>query len=73
MVIFYRAAAILVEVSILVAITYAFLAGAYLTLFDLGLDLKYQRFIKRALTIMGCLALIFYISHLITFYPKISP
>ena len=67
-----RPIAIIVEVIILMAIIYSFFAGIEFALFDLGLDQKYKRYIERVLVIMGCLALVFFAAHLITFYPRIS-
>jgi hypothetical protein len=37
------------------------------------LNQNYSPFIKWVLRIMGFLALIFFVAHLITFYPRISP
>ena len=71
--IYYRTIAILIELTIFMAITCSLLVGMNIAIFDLGLDLKYRQFIKWVLTIMGCLALIFFASHLIAFYPRISP
>ena len=70
---FFRPIAILVELAILMGMVYALFAGGKFALFDLGLDPKYSPFIKWVLGIMGFLAMIFFIAHLITFYPKISP
>lgn len=67
-----RPIAIIVEVIILMAIIYSLFAGVEFALFDLGLDQKYKRYIERVLVIMGCLALVFFAAHLITFYPRIS-
>ena len=68
-----RTGAIFIEVTILMGIIYAFFVGARLTIFDFGIDHKYQKFINLSLIIIGYLALIFFISHLITFYPRILP
>ena len=67
----FRAIAIFVEVVILMGVIYSLFVGAKLTVFDLGLDYKYQRFINLVLIIFGCLVLVFFVSHLITFYPEI--
>jgi len=67
-----RPVAIIVEVIILMAVIYSLFAGVEFALFDLGLDQKYKRFIERVLVIIGCLALVFFAAHLITFYPRIS-
>lgn len=70
--IFYRPIAIILELIILMAIISSLFAGMQFTLLDLGLDKKYKTFIEQALVIMGCLALVFFIAHLITFYPRLS-
>lgn len=69
----FRPIAILVELALLMAMIYALLTGVKLVLFDFGLDQKYDPFIKWVLMIMGCLALVFFAAHLITFYPRLSP
>jgi hypothetical protein len=70
---FFRPIAILVELAILMGLIYSLFTGGKFVLFDLGLDPIYSPFIKWVLGIMGFLALIFFVAHLITFYPKISP
>lgn len=69
---FLRPMAIIVEIAILMAVIYSLFAEVNFTLFDLGLDQKYQKFIKLVLMIMGCLALVFFVAHLFAFYPRIS-
>jgi hypothetical protein len=69
----FRPIAILVELAILMVMIYALFTGVKLVLFDFGLDQKYYPFIKWVLMIMGCLALVFFAAHLITFYPRLSP
>ena len=69
--IFLRAIAILVEVSILAAIIYALLSGLQLTVFDLGLGSKYRKIVVIALVLVGSMAVVFFIAHLISFYPTI--
>ena len=66
-----RAVAILVEVLILAAIFYVLLAGAWLTIFDLGLRPKYHKIVAMALVVTGAMAVIFFIAHLISFYPTL--
>ena len=68
---FLRALAILVEVSILAAIIYALLSGVLLTVFDLGLGSKYRKIVVIALVLVGSMAVVFFIAHLISFYPTI--
>jgi len=69
----FRPIAILVELAILMGMIYCLFTGGKLVLFDFGLDQKYYPFIKWVLMIMGCLALVFFAAHLITFYPRLSP
>lgn len=66
-----RPVTIIVELAILTVALYSFLVGFRLTLFDLGLDQKYQRFVRISLFIIGGLVLSFLIAHLITFYPRL--
>jgi hypothetical protein len=70
---FFRAIAISTELAVLVAAVYVLLAGVKLALFDFGLNHKYHDFIKFVVIILGCLALVFLVSHLIAFYPHGSP
>ena len=71
--IFFRPIAILVELAIVMGLIYSLFTGGKFVLFDLGLDPEYSPFIKWVLGIMGFLALIFFVAHLITFYPRILP
>ena len=66
-----RAIAIFTEVAILVAIIYCLLTGVRLTIFDLGLRPKYKKVIAMALITAGAMAVVFFIAHLILFYPTI--
>ena len=66
-----RPVTIVLELAILTAALYSFLIGFRSTLFDLGLDKKYQRFVRISLFIIGGLVLSFLIAHLITFYPRL--
>ena len=69
----FRAIAILIELIIIMGTIYALFLGLRLALFDLGLNPKYERFIKSALTTVWILVMVFFISHLILFYPKMFP
>ena len=60
------------ELIILMAIIYSLLTGLNLAIFDFGVNQKYRKFIQLALVILGCLALVFLVSHLIAFYPRFS-
>jgi hypothetical protein len=67
-----RPIALIAELIILMAIIYSLFAGMQFALLDIGLNEKYQKFITWAMMIMGCLALVFFVAHLITFYPHLS-
>ena len=69
---FLRPIAIVVEVVILMAVIYSLFLGVKYTAFDFGLEEKYKRFICWVFMIMGCLALVFFVAHLFTFYPRLS-
>ena len=68
---FIRVIAIFVEVAILAGIIYCLLSGVWLTIFDLGIGPKYKRALAIALGLGGCLAVVFFIAHLTSFYPAI--
>jgi len=67
-----RVVAILVEVLILGAIIYSLLTGVRLTAFDLGLGPKYRKIIAIMLVVVGGMVMVFFISHLTSFYPAIK-
>jgi len=67
-----RTIAIFIEVSILVAIMYCLLTGAWLTIFDLGLGPKYKKVVTMVLVVAGCIVVVFFIAHLTSFYPTIQ-
>ena len=69
---YLRAIEIFVEIVILMAVIYSLLAGLYFAALDLGLNQKYQKFIRLVLMIMGGFALVFFVAHLLAFYPRIS-
>ena len=68
----FRPVAIAVEVIILMGVISSLFLGMKLSALDFGLEEKYQEFIDWVFMIMGCLALVFFIAHLITFYPRLS-
>lgn len=68
-----RVAAIAIEVILLTAMIYSFFLGLRLALSDLGLQPKYERFLKWVLTTLSIFILTFFIAHLILFYPGIIP
>ena len=69
--IFLRSMAIFLEVALLIAIAYVVLNGARLTAFDLGIGAKYRKAIAMVLLAVGIIIVVFFIAHLITFYPMI--
>ena len=69
--ILFRTIAIIIEVVILTAITYAVLNGVRLAIFDLGVGSKYSKAVTMALLAVGVLIVVFFIAHLTTFYPTI--
>lgn len=66
-----RALAIILEVIILTGVLYCILNGARLILADFGIGPKYNKAIVMALVAAGCILVVFFASHLSTFYPTI--
>ena len=64
-----RTAAIVLEVLVLAGIVGCILWGVKLILAQFGVDSKYNRAILMALTVVGALLVIFYVTHLTAFYP----
>ena len=69
--VFLRTIAIFIEVVLLMAILYCLVSGAWLTIFDLGVGPKYRKAVAMALVAVGVIVVVFFIAHLITFYPTI--
>jgi len=67
-----RPLAIAVEVIILMGVISSLFLAVKLSALDFGLEEKYKSFICWVFMIMGCLALVFFVAHLITFYPHLS-
>ncbi|OGO08370.1 MAG: hypothetical protein A2Y61_04400 [Chloroflexi bacterium RBG_13_60_13] len=67
--IFIRTAAIILEVLVLAGIVGCILWCMKLILAEFGVDSKYNRAILMALTVVGALLVIFFITHLTAFYP----
>ena len=65
-----RAVAILVEVLILSTTIFCLLWAVRLTIFDLGLKLKYKSMLTTALVAVGVICVVFFIVHLTAFYPS---
>jgi hypothetical protein len=61
-----------VEVIVLMGVIYSLLLGVKLSALDFGLEEKYQRFIERVWVIVGSLGLVFFVAHLVAFYPRVS-
>jgi len=68
---FLRTIAIIIEVLILAAITYAVFNGVRLTAFDLGIKRKYGKAVVMALLAIGFIVVIFFIAHLTSLYPAV--
>lgn len=66
-----RVVAIFIEVVILAAVIYVLLTGVRLTVFDLGLGLRYKKFVTIALVLAGFIVVVFFIAHLTSFYPNV--
>ncbi len=65
-----RAIAIFIELVILGALVFSLLWAVRLALFDLWLTPKYRPVATMALTVVGGLAMMFLIAHLVSFYPS---
>lgn len=66
-----RGIAIFLELALLVVIVYCFLWGMKLAILDLGAGAKYAKALTMALAAVGVILVVFFIAHLITFYPTI--
>jgi len=69
---FLRPIVIIVEIVVLMGVIWSLFLGVKLSAIDFGLEEKYKDFICWVFMIMGCLALVFFIAHLVTFYPRLS-
>lgn len=67
-----RPVVIIVEIIVLMGVVGSLFLGVKLTALDFGVEEKYKRFLCWVFTIVGCLALVFFIAHLVTFYPRSS-
>jgi len=67
----FRMVAISLEVILLVALLGFMLLGLWLMILDLGLKEKYRRVIIMLLITVGSFITVFFIAHLIAFYPTI--
>ena len=68
----FRPVVMIIEIIVLMGVIGSLFLGVKLTAFDFGVEEKYKRFICWVFMIMGCLALVFFIAHLVTFYPRSS-
>ncbi len=69
---FLRPVVIMVEIIVLMGVIGSLFLGVKLTAFDFGVEEKYNTFLSWVFMIVGCLALVFFIAHLVTFYPRLS-
>ena len=67
-----RPAVMIVEIIVLMGVIWSLFLGVKLTALDFGVEEKYKKFLCWAFMIVGCLALVFFIAHLVTFYPRLS-
>ncbi len=66
-----RPIAIIIEVIVLMGVVYSLFVGVKLTALDFGVEEKYKKFICSAFVVIGCIALVFFIAHLVAFYPRL--
>ena len=64
-----RIIGISLEVVVLTAILGCLLAAVWLAAFDLGLAARYKRAVTMAMVMAGVISVIFFIAHLVNFYP----
>ncbi len=69
----FRVIGIFVEVLVLIGVIYSLLFGVRMVIFDIGLEPKYDRFVKWVLILVGSLISVFFIAHLTLFYPRLVP
>ena len=69
---FFRPVVMIVEIIVLMGVIGSLFLGVKLTALDFGMEEKYKTFLSWVFMIMGCLALVFFIAHLVTFYPRLS-
>lgn len=69
--VFVRVISILIEILILSVLIYALLKGVWLFLFDIGLAARYRKALTMLLVLAGSMAVVFFISHLFSFYPAV--
>ena len=67
-----RAVVIVVEIIVLMGVIGSLFLGVKLTALDFGVEEKYKKFLSWVFMVIGCLALVFFIAHLVTFYPRVS-
>lgn len=67
-----RTVAVILEVVLLAAIAWAVLNGVRLAALDLGIKPRYNKLMLVAFFTFGLLMVVFFISHLISFYPEIG-
>jgi hypothetical protein len=66
-----RPVVMVVEIIVLMGVIGSLFLGVKLTALDFGVEEKYKTFLCWVFMIMGCLALVFFVAHLVTFYPRL--
>ncbi len=61
----------MIEVLILMGVTYCLFLATRLTVLDVGFHQRYERYIKWIFRILGILISAFFVAHLTLFYPKL--
>ncbi len=67
-----RPVVMIVEIIVLMGVIGSLFLGVKLSAFDFGVEEKYKKFLCWFFMIVGCLALVFFVAHLVTFYPRLS-
>ncbi len=67
-----RPVVMIVEIIVLMGVIGSLFLGVKLTAFDFGVEEKYKKFLCWFFMIVGCLALVFFVAHLVTFSPRLS-
>ena len=67
-----RPVVMIVEIIVLMGVIGSLFLGVKLTALDFGVEEKYKKFLSWVFMVIGCLALVFFIAHLVTFYPRVS-
>jgi hypothetical protein len=68
-----RPIAVVIEILILIGMIYCLFLSIRLTILDIGIRSKYDRFLKWSFVMFGLAISAFFVAHLTMFYPKILP